>query len=441
MGYFEQGEARPEETGAIPTVLPDEAEIYHHRGQMGSMSRSSDFFLITEKNLGNIGGSEISTRNMLRFGGGHWRVLSPMALPSDLHYLQTPLSTTRIPFANLTQLPSFGDIAKINAQYGSEQPRCVIFDSPALYGATIFAGLSAEAKRNSVAIWRVEIGPKESLIGIKGIKRKILTHIRRLMANNVRINLAVSAAVADSLMAIGVDPGKIQVIPEQVGGEFTPRERILYDGNWKCQLLDHDELGVLVVSRVSPEKGLMWLPKIYEALRRERKNLNPDALYRKVKIGLVGNQNLVFPNHLGQILDGVKLATANTSEELWSESVKFEYMGPKTPGELQNIYNAFDILVNPSPREGFGRVTVEAMNGGMTVIGRAECKATKSTITKAPYSIGLLAGDEQEVASQIIDFMQNPPFLQYLSANALQWSAGHFSLAEAERQFLAAIYS
>ncbi len=317
-----------------------------------------------------------------------------------------------------------------------KDPQTIIFNALGLNEIFFYMHLPQNLRERTSALWRCmyNFGAQDQ-DWLTRIKRGGLRRMQRLVANSLRSNLAVSGAVADSLVEAGISSDKIAVIPQQIGGEVTPEKRIRSEGKLTEKFLEPNEFGVLVASRVSPEKGLQWLPHIYRLMREER-GLIQTRDFKKIRLMLVGAIHPKYQGFADELFTQMKEVEEDTKHLRMAESVTFEFGGLKTTEELEDLYNAYHVLINPSPREGFGRVNVEAMSGGMTVINRRECVATTGIIQEAPYATGLLVDSPQEVAAEVLHLMQDGQLLTSLQKNALQWGNGHFSLERAESELL-----
>ena len=395
-------------------------------------------FLITSRDLGTIGGTQISTGYLINPLGADTLLISPYQPPDKIkcRFLIVPTSQIMQP---LLDIPQPNSIQNFRTRVKLEEPERLIFDHPNLYSSILFLSLPENLRGRSYAIWRsmldtgshYDINNKFMQIE-RSLMVNFLRRLQRIVGNRMGRNLAISHAVAKSLTRIGINHDKIDIIRQQVGEEISPEIRTKDDGHNREKYLKTDELGVLIVSRISPEKGLNWIPDVIKHLRTIRRFLHPDAPKKRIKICLVGGaQKTNNISYLENLLLNIKKSCQRTNDFYAADSVEFEYLGEKPSSAMQELYNAFDILLQPSPAEGFGRVSVEAMIAGMIVIGRGQCEATRDIVNEPPYSIGDLASSPEEAAELILQFTQDSLLLAQLQHNALLWGNGNYSLTDA----------
>ena len=119
--------------------------------------------------------------------------------------------------------------------------------------------------------------------------------------------------------------------------------------------------------------------------------------------------------------------------------MRLHFLGLQKSPELAKLYNSYDVLLQPSPSEGFSRVAIEAMSSGMPVIGRRDCKAVAQLLNTPPYAVGMCVSSPQKAAEEILGLMQNPDQIVRLGENALNFAHGEYSLKNAESAFLSAV--
>ncbi|MFX1466110.1 MAG: glycosyltransferase family 4 protein [Promethearchaeota archaeon] len=125
---------------------------------------------------------------------------------------------------------------------------------------------------------------------------------------------------------------------------------------------DHFNIGdatvILYVGRLEAHKGLQWLLKAIELIKKERKDV-------KIKIIIVGS------GRERKSLEKITKRLNITDRVIFSGRVSVE--------ELPSYYAASDIFVIPSLYEGFGLPILEAQACGSPVIG-SDCTAIAETI-------------------------------------------------------------
>jgi glycosyltransferase involved in cell wall biosynthesis len=283
---------------------------------------------------------------------------------------------------------------------------------------------------NVSAIWRYTVLPQKPLPGTTEDQWRSLRKARIEFAKACGLNICISPHQRLELLSEGVPEDQIIVIPNQVGWGNSPAKRKSPEAaSLRAKYLDPDELGVLIMSRVHPEKGLEWLPGLIRTARAERKHLPPDAPYKKMRVTLTG------PVGDREFWEGLKAdiaaAMADTADEHAADAITFEHMEEKRGNELDELYNAYDVLLAPSPEEGFPRVPVQATGSGMTIIGNGNCPSTANIIVEAPYTIGQTAPTPEKAALQLLHLMNRADQLALMQQNAAQWAKGHYTYPRA----------
>jgi glycosyltransferase involved in cell wall biosynthesis len=163
------------------------------------------------------------------------------------------------------------------------------------------------------------------------VERAVLTPgvIARTVAEYCEADtIAVTSSfVRRTFVERGVPEEKIVVVPYGIDAAPAP-ERRQHEGPPR----------VVFVGGCSLRKGI---PYLVEAFKRVR---TPSTLR------LVGRTNEALFRRIGGLPDGV------------------EAVGPRTGAELVREYAEADVFVLPSVEDGFGLVTLEAMNAGLPVI-------------------------------------------------------------------------
>lgn len=156
-------------------------------------------------------------------------------------------------------------------------------------------------------------------------------------------NIDKIAALSDSdkkyLISIGVDPGKIVIIPNAINHEYL--DYILY--NMKIQE-KHDEKILLYVGVLIKRKGVEYLIKSI-----------PDIIQNnRLTCIIVGKGD--YRQQLETLVDKLNL----------SDNIVFK--GSVSTEELYYYYNIADIFVLPSVSEGLPTTILEAMYFGLPVV-------------------------------------------------------------------------
>lgn len=222
-------------------------------------------------------------------------------------------------------------------------------------------------------------------IGYPGHRRPVMDALRtaaaRLYARRAQAVIADSEHTARTVVErLGVDRGRITVVPVAVGAEFVPssldeRTRARYGVGGAY---------VLYVGNFMPHKNLGTLLRAWAAL--------PGALRASHRLVLAGGGDA---GHAGLHALAATLGIAG--------SVVFP--GRVDDADLPALYSGAAVLVLPSLAEGFGLPAVEAMACGTPVIvsdGGALPEVT------AGAAVVVDAGKEETIASAITAVLVDP---------------------------------
>lgn len=199
-----------------------------------------------------------------------------------------------------------------------------------------------------------------------------------------------------------VDEKKICLTGHWVDKKFKP----IFKNKKKVFNLDKDAKILLYTGRLSKEKGVMDVVKVYNDVK---------AVYKSVKMIFAG----VGPaeNELrAELPDAVFLG--------WVDSVK-----------LPEIYSAADILLLPSRFDTFGLVVLEALSCGLPVVAY-NAKGPKDIIVDA--SCGYISSDIEEMTKNVIAYLLDDNMQQLMKQNAIKRS-NDFSKNDIMQKFIADI--
>ncbi|MFM2481329.1 glycosyltransferase family 4 protein [Celerinatantimonas sp. YJH-8] len=93
------------------------------------------------------------------------------------------------------------------------------------------------------------------------------------------------------------------------------------------------------------------------------------------------------------------------------------FAGKQPREQMGNWFAAADLQVHPSYSEGLGSVILEGMQSGLTVIG-SRAGGIVDIIQDRQNGLLIEPGNDQELATAILELYQNPPFRQQLAAQA-----------------------
>ncbi|MEK7497734.1 MAG: glycosyltransferase family 4 protein, partial [Patescibacteria group bacterium] len=297
-----------------------------------------------------------------------------------------------------------------------------IFHHTSMFGVRKFLELPERLKERSNFIWyqavdeetlktfaRLGVGNTRFIPSALKIRSEIMS--RRFLANYPGvINYAISNNVRESLQKANIGSGKeINVV--EVPSLFP-------ENNHKIKEFEERGDGkfvILIVSRISPEKGIENVIETYKNLFRLVQN-NPDMrLTRPVKFIVAGGHtnNSYFESIMEQV-----------GELPSNDNCQIEFVGKKTDREVFDLYQNSHLFLMPGIYDSWGLVTMEALSYGLPVVG-FEAPGTKEIFEQSQSQIGNLVGSGEVAAKSIVDIMINIDLWKKLSAGALRESDRH----------------
>ena len=155
---------------------------------------------------------------------------------------------------------------------------------------------------------------------------------------------ADSRVNAEMLDALGIDRGRVQVVPLSVD---RPTPRTL------CGKAP-TRLNLLFVGRFVPSKGVLDLIEAVDLVRRR--------CTVPFRLRLAGNMEWSDQRYLTSVKDAISARKLDTDVEI---------LGTVNSEVMQNLFHEAHILVVPSYHEGFCKPVVEALRAGCIPIGYA----------------------------------------------------------------------
>jgi glycosyltransferase involved in cell wall biosynthesis len=190
--------------------------------------------------------------------------------------------------------------------------------------------------------------------------------------------VAVSAALRDELVALGVPDKRVNVMRNGVDMErFTLQDRAAM----RRQLGLPDVPTLLVVSHLKEDKGHRL---VFEALR-----LIPDAI-----LLVVG--------------DGPQRKALERSAESSRVAERVRFCGTVPQEKLPEYYNAADVLVLASRREGMPNVVLESIACGTPVVATA-VGGVPEIITQSAAGVLVDSYSDDALAAAITSLLESPP--------------------------------
>jgi len=189
--------------------------------------------------------------------------------------------------------------------------------------------------------------------------------------------IALTVGEARNLERLGVDPGRIRIIPNGVDlSEFE---------HMPVQRGSDGELTILFVGRCYPrQKGLEHLVRAIRLLPTRR----------EVRLKIVGED-------WGGVDSLQALARALAVEE------QITFTGPLPRGEVIRAYGSADIFVLPSLFEPFGIVLLEAMAAGLPVVA-SRVGGIVEVVEDAATGLLVTPGDPRALAKAVGRLISDP---------------------------------
>lgn len=232
-------------------------------------------------------------------------------------------------------------------------------------------------------------------------KRWYLANLCRASAQSAAAVIAVSTQTADDLLRFfDVPAGKITVVPNGVGPEFSPAP----PPQGFCARHNLPERFFLFVGTLEPRKNLPRIVRAYAAWRSRTTPQNRD-----IQLVIVGGIGWYY----AQIFAEVRALQL----EEW---VTFAGYAPAQ--ELPDWYRAAFAFVYPSLFEGFGLPILEAMASGLPVI-----TSTAPSLAEVAGDAALCVEPEDvDALSAALHLITDQPALRdELRARGLQRAAGY----------------
>lgn len=250
----------------------------------------------------------------------------------------------------------------------------------------------------------IRVPLRRRVLILHGIEVWDRTHgVRGACAKRFGKVLAVSHYTAQSFLrqSRGVPASRVTVFPNTINPELrtlTPRARVpSEDGSLRL-------LSVTRLDRTERDKGIL---DVLEALRR----LPADV---RVSYCVVGDGN---DRHVLQ---------SQAAEQGLADRVR--WCGSVGDDELWRAYEAADVFVLPSRKEGFGIVFLEAMRFGLPVIAASE-KGAVDVVRHGENGFLVPFGDAVALADRLLELSRDAELRMRLGASGrrLVEAGGEFS--------------
>jgi len=210
--------------------------------------------------------------------------------------------------------------------------------------------------------------------------------------NRCSLTLVTSSVMGDELKANGVTRTDIKVWRKGVDTELYSPCKGSAEMRQKLMSGPPKELLLLYVGRLSQEKGLHTLAPV----------MADERIRGRVHLAFVGD---------GPTRDKLEKETFGHLGDCVS------FHGFITGEELATVYASCDVFVMPSETETLGLVSIEAMAGGIPVIG-ANARGNSITIKNQVTGFLYKPGDTEEIIQNILTMVESPDMRRKLAVNA-----------------------
>lgn len=204
-----------------------------------------------------------------------------------------------------------------------------------------------------------------------------------------------SHAIGDELQSKGIPEHKIRFYPRGIDSlTFHPSKR---NGFFSSRYrLDDGILKLLYVGRVSKEKNVDLLEKVFRKLHEARDNIH---------LVIVGE---------GPYFREMKRRVAD---------LPVTFTGFLDGEDLCQAYASSDIFVFPSTTDTFGNVILEAQASGLPVVVTDE-GGPKENLIPGETGFVIPAHDEQRFTLALLDLIDDPDLLNAMKSRARKYSEG-----------------
>ncbi len=203
-----------------------------------------------------------------------------------------------------------------------------------------------------------------------------------------------SKRTGDELVGKGISPEKIRIFPRGVNTErFHPAKR---DPQFIQQYTDVDAFKLLYVGRVSKEKDLPLLSRVFKRLSES-----------------IDHVSLVVAGD-GPYLEEMKEGLQNTN---------CCFTGYLIGEALEKLYASCDLFVFPSATDTFGNVVLEAQASQLPVIV-TDSGGPHENLIPGKTGIVIPAHDEQALCAAIRSLIKNPEKLRKMGKAARRYAEG-----------------
>jgi glycosyltransferase involved in cell wall biosynthesis len=235
------------------------------------------------------------------------------------------------------------------------------------------------------------------------IALKIYNHLDLAALANCRKIIAVSGAIQQYLVRMGLNPSKIDIIPNAVPTFST---QWLNEQRTKARstLAIHNRKFVMgYVGRLSIEKGIHHLIEALSIVRSQSRN----------------------SFHLFIVGDGPERSRLQEMSEKYSLNQHITFTGFQQ--EVSRYLNALDILVLPSLTEGTPMALLEAMSLGVPTVA-TRVGGVPDIVSDGVDGFLVRPGNAGHLAERILSLLESPESLKHASSSAKMKIQQHYDV-------------
>jgi len=246
-----------------------------------------------------------------------------------------------------------------------------------------------------------------------GLNSIPMVWLKRFVLNRAEVVTTVSRKMRHDVGSLGIDRGKIHVIPMGVDLQtrFVPSVR------------QKTTKSLLFVGRLVEKKGLRFLiealPEIIEK--------HPDA-----KLRVAG--------------DGQELSAMKKLANDIGMAGHVHFLGAVANEILPGLYQTSDVVVFPSivaaggDREGFGLVLVEALGCECAIVA-TNLPATRDIIQNGTTALVVRQKDARQIAAKVVQLLNDPKLRNSLGTRGRQHVLQQFDWTAISAQYMDLIHS
>ncbi|MGI5826788.1 MAG: glycosyltransferase family 4 protein [Patescibacteria group bacterium] len=178
-----------------------------------------------------------------------------------------------------------------------------------------------------------------------------------------------------------------------------------------------------VPSRIDERKGIDILIDAISLLKQEQ-----PKIYKDTKVVVAG------ANLYSKCSDYEKLLLRQIEDLGIKEAIKLGYKNGAYSA-INGLYNAADIIVLPSLREGLGFAAIEGMSIKKPIIA-SNTVGLDEIITNKENGLTFETGNAKSLAKQIVWAIKNPDKLNQIANQGFKWQQGKFLIPDMAKKHL-----